>query len=242
MFDSTTGNQRERAPAASPRYPSRYEAVVDELIRLIQRSQLQPGARLPSERELAGSLDVSRTSLRQALTVLRVHGLVDVRPGAGIYLIRPVHDRIRPISPGAVDSVGLADVMDLREASESYGALLAAQRRTDADIAELASANEQMAREIERGEIGLTADRRFHRAVMLAAHSPRLLAMTDELDAVLRRVAGASLSRAGQPPRSLSTHRLIVEAIVLGDAEQARRVMLDHLLVTEIAEAPHQST
>src|SRR6185437_2430057 len=63
-----------------------YEEVVDRLREFIDVHQLQLGDKLMPERELAEQLGVSRTSVRQALTALRVLGMVDVRPGDGVYV------------------------------------------------------------------------------------------------------------------------------------------------------------
>jgi GntR family transcriptional repressor for pyruvate dehydrogenase complex len=104
-----------------------YEEVVERLLAFVSDAQLQPGDRLPPERQLARDLEVSRSTLRQALTVLRVMGLVDVRHGVGVHLVRPVADRVPPIDDASV----LADpqipfVKDLREALETHAAWLAA--------------------------------------------------------------------------------------------------------------------
>jgi GntR family transcriptional repressor for pyruvate dehydrogenase complex len=89
-----------------------------------------------------------------------------------------------------------------------------------------------MAREIAGGAIGVGGDRRFHAGIVAAARSPLIQERLGALDAVVRAIATASLSRPDQPPRSLDTHRLIFGAVAAGDADLARRVMLDHLLIT----------
>lgn len=224
------------APSGNPppvRRTSLYEEVVDHLIRYIAQQGLEPGQRLPSERDLARELDVSRTSVRQGLTVLRVAGVVEVRHGTGVYLLRPVYDTIPPISSDIlVGHPDLPAVADVREGLETHAARLAALRRTDADLGELALANDQMQREIEAGETGLGGDRRFHGAIVNAAASPVLAELLRSIAPTVDRIAEASLAREGQPPRSLTTHRLIFESIVRGDAEETARLMLEHLTVT----------
>jgi GntR family transcriptional repressor for pyruvate dehydrogenase complex len=105
-------------------------------------------------------------------------------------------------------------------------------RRTDADLAELALANDQMQREIEAGHPGLDGDRRFHAAIVRASASPILAELLASVRPTIVAEAAASLARIGQPPRSLTTHRLIFESIVRMDVEEAGRLMLDHLSVT----------
>jgi GntR family transcriptional repressor for pyruvate dehydrogenase complex len=220
-------------PRGNARPTSVYEEIVEHLVRYIASQGLEPGQRLPAERELAKELGVSRTSVRQGLTVLRVGGVIEVRRGLGVYLLRPVHDTIPPISPEVLAGhPDLHELMDVREALESHAARLAAMRRSDADLGELAMANDQMQREIEVGGTGLAGDRRFHGAIVRAAGSSALADLLGSIASTVDRVAGASLAREGQPPRSLSAHRLIFEAVVRGDSDEAARLMLDHLAVT----------
>jgi GntR family transcriptional repressor for pyruvate dehydrogenase complex len=209
-----------------------YEEVVDHLIRYIGAQGLQPGDRLPAERVLAQELGISRTSIRQALTVLRVAGVVEIRRGVGVYLARPINDTIPAISADSLTmNPELQGVTDVWEALESHAAGLAALRRSDTDIAELAMANDQMQREITSGDTGFAGDRRFHAAIVNAAKSPTLGDLLRSVAPTIEHVARASLQRKGQPARSLVTHRIVFEAIVRGDRDEAARLVLDHLQV-----------
>ncbi len=223
--------------AAGPLEPIRraplYEQAADKLRTLIDAKHLAPGDRLPAERDLAARLGVSRSSIRQALTMLRVMGLLEIRHGTGIYLLRPVRDVIPPI---AVESVGadpvLPAVSEVREVLESHAARMAARHRTAVDLATMAHAIAEMETEIGRGEPGLEGDRRFHRAVIAAARNPVLADLMLDLQPTVDLVSKGSLERAGQPPRSLATHRLIFEAVTRQDEEEAASLMHDHLAIT----------
>ena len=98
---------------------------------------LKAGDRLPPERELAERLGVSRASVKQAIVVLEVQGLVDVRHGGGMYLLRDTLD-IEPVDVLVERRRRLPDVLDAREALETKLAELAALRRTDDDLGPLA--------------------------------------------------------------------------------------------------------
>jgi len=210
-----------------------YEQVAERLRALIQAGHLLPGDRLPGERDLAARLGVSRSSVRQALTVLRVMGLVEIRHGTGVYLLRAVDDVIPPIPLESVGGdPGLPAVSEVREVLESHGTRLAARHRTAADLAALARAITAMEQEIGSGGNGEDGDERFHARVVGAAGNPVLADLLLRLEPTVRRIARASLQRPGQPPRSLATHRLIFEAITRQDEEEAARLMFDHLAVT----------
>ena len=113
-----------------------YEQVAERLRALIEGGHLVPGDRLPGERDLAARLGVSRSSVRQALTVLRVMGLVEVRHGTGVYLLRTVDDVIPPIPLESVgDDPALPAVSEVREVLESHASRLAARHRSAAHLA-----------------------------------------------------------------------------------------------------------
>jgi GntR family transcriptional repressor for pyruvate dehydrogenase complex len=199
----------------------------------VRREGLRPGERMPPERELARLLGVSRTSLRQALMALRVEGLIDVRHGTGIYLARAPEDTVPPIA-GALRTAHpeLPALGEVRNALEALAARLAAERRDDEDLAEMAGALQRMAAEVEQGLPGHEGDRMFHRAVLRAARNDVLSGVFEVLAEGAERIAHASLARADQPPRSLAAHRLIFEAVASHDGDLAQRLMFDHLEIS----------
>jgi GntR family transcriptional repressor for pyruvate dehydrogenase complex len=210
-----------------------YVSIRSDLREIIRSERLQPGDRLPSERSLAEQLGVSRTSLRQALTALRVEGLIDVRHGHGMWLVRSIDDVVPPIAAEILEAhPQVAAAGEVRNALEALAARLAARRRDADDLEAMVAGIREMDGEIRRDESGINGDRMFHAAILAAARNEVL---TDLLGAVSEhsaRIAEASLQRSGQPGRSLSAHRLIFEAISARDAEEARQLMDEHLEVT----------
>jgi GntR family transcriptional regulator, transcriptional repressor for pyruvate dehydrogenase complex len=213
--------------------PSVVAGIQHDIREFIRAEQLQPGDRLPPERQLAAQLGVSRTSLRQGLTALRVEGLIEVRHGHGMHLLRSVDDIVPPIPADVLEAhPDLAEAGEVRNALEALAAKLAAERRDADDIEAMVAGIREMDAEIRRGEPGLAGDRTFHQAVLAAARNPVLARLLDAVADHSGRIAQASLSRTGQPARSLSAHRLIFEAITARDAEQARQLMDEHLEIT----------
>jgi GntR family transcriptional regulator, transcriptional repressor for pyruvate dehydrogenase complex len=207
-----------------------YEEVARRLQELIASERLEAGDRLPSERELAKQLGVSRTSVRQALASLRSLGLVEVRHGDGAYLVRPAEEVVPRLT---IEMLHVeADhpmVWEAREAIEVHAARLAANRRTTADLLAMRSATEDMAAALDAGEEGNDADTALHRAIVNAAHNPLLEQLFSSMTDAVARTSAASLSMAGRPPESLRAHRAIVEAIGDRDADRAASEMTSHL-------------
>lgn len=206
-----------------------YEEVVDRLREFIDLNELKPGDRLMPERELAEQLGVSRTSVRQALTALRVLGIVDVRPGDGVYLVS-ADDLIPSLALEVLESE--ADhpmIWEVREAVETQAARLAASRRTEEDVERMRAALEAMQESVEAGGEGIVGDRHFHEAILGAAHNPMLERLFAQLADAIDKTSQGSLSLKGQPPISLVAHQGIYEAIRDGAGDLAGERMREHL-------------
>lgn len=237
---SVNDSPKTAKPAATralrPMQRSRlYEQLVERLLALVGELELTAGDRLPPERELAAGLGVSRASVRQALVVLEVQGLVEVRHGEGAILL----DAPRPdavLSAVASHTRRLAEVIEAREALEVKLASLAAERRTDQDLQRIDDALEVMAEAVDRGERGLEGDELFHSAVTDAARSALLADLMREIAQAIRATRIESLSQPDRPHESLASHRKIAEAIRQRDGVAAAEAMAEHIrLVSDVA-------
>ena len=211
--------------------PRLHEAIAERVLSHIIQSDLRPGDKLPGERELARRLGVSRTTVRQAMVALQSEGVIEVRHGGGTFLSRLDGD-----SPAVARVVArrrrLPAVLEARRSLEIPLASLAAKRRTEADLEEIAAGLDEMRRAVEAGEIGLEGDGRFHAAVTAAAHNPVMAELMDSLTTNIAETRGESLSQRGRPPNSLADHERIAEAITRRDpqgAADAMRAHLDHV-------------
>ena len=218
------------APARLQR-PRLYEQIVEQLVDHIRTQGLQPGDKLPPERELAQALGVSRASLAQALVALEVVGQVQVRHGEGVV----VSGSLDP-GRGLVEAVrdhrdSLPEIIDARSALEAKLAALAAERHTEEDLRAIDEAVAQMEHEVASGGRGLDGDRAFHEAVTRAAHSRVLARLMAEIRELILETRIESLSQPGRPQESLEMHRDVAEAIRRRDADAAAAAMSHHIAV-----------
>lgn len=212
-----------------PRTPL-YEQVVDRLREFIDVQRLQPGDRLMSERELAQQLGVSRSSVRQALTALRVLGLIEIRHGDGVYLLRAPGDVIPSLALEVANAqVDHPMIWEVREGVETQAARLAARRRTKRDLARMRQALHAMAESVAAGGDGVVGDRHFHQAVWDAAHNEMLSQVVGQLREAIDRTSEASLTVPGRPPASLEAHEAILAAIEAQDEAAADAAMRAHV-------------
>lgn len=206
-----------------------YERLCDWLINHVRDHGIQPGDRLPAERELAARLGVSRASVSQAMIALEVQGIVVVRHGDGTYLRRNPVDDDAPL-PALMDRRRrLPEVLEARDALEAKLAELAAARRTEADLAAIDDALEAMSAAIRSGDIATEEDERFHSAVTAAAHNTVIANLMHRLAVPLEEMRLESLSQPGRPPLSLASHQRIAAAIRRSDPGAAAAAARAHV-------------
>ena len=219
-------------PVSRPRL---YEQVAEQIMGWIDENGLKPGDRLPPERELAARLGVSRATVSQALVALEVIGVVAVRHGDGA-LLTETRSSTKIIDAIRAHATRLPEVIEARDALESKLAALAAQRRSDDDMARIDDALDEMERDIEAGGRGVEGDEQFHAAITAAAHSSLLARMMAEISDLILETRIESLSQPGRPRDSLKAHRKIAEAIRRKDPRAAAEAMHDHVeMVSDVA-------
>ena len=208
-----------------------FEGVAQQIQRLIVDGALKPGERLPSERELAARLSVSRGSVRDAIRILELAGLVVPRQGEGTVVADLAPETVAaPIAAILLRKRELiGELLDVRRMIEPALAARAAERATPEEIARLEVILERQSARAARGEPSVDEDSEFHYQIALAAKNGVVRSVLDVLMQLLRETRARSLQAPGRPRRSLEGHRRIVEAIARHDPEGAERAVRLHL-------------
>ena len=223
------------------------DQVVEKLLALVQASGVQPGQRLPAERQLAAELGVSRTSVREAIQKLTSQGMLVARRGDGTYLQEPapaaepadwLKDAMRPLA-GLMesDSHYRYDVLETRHALETSTAWLAAQRATARDKDHIQRCFDVMIQHQQSGhaELAARADAQFHLAIAEASHNLVLVQVmhslfTVVLSTVERNRHDMFRLSAPQTLQELTVqHQSLMQAILDGDPQRARECIGEHL-------------
>lgn len=228
-----------------------YEQVAGQITTWVTDNHLSPGDRLPPERELAARLGVSRATLSQALVALEVIGAVSVRHGDGTVVTRvgaglaPGGDEVGEVGEAGtrrtVEAIRahadrLPEIIDTRDALETKLAALAAERRTEGDLARIDAALRAMADDIMAGGRGVEGDELFHAAVTAAAHSLLLARLMEEISDLIKETRLESLGQPGRPRDSLVGHQKVADAIHAQDPVAAAAAMHDHVaMVSDVA-------
>jgi GntR family transcriptional repressor for pyruvate dehydrogenase complex len=200
------------------------------LVEFILSGQVEPGARMPSERALAEAFGVGRSAMREALKALSLIGLIEVRQGDGTYL-RKADSALLPelIEWGLLlGEQRTLDLVEARQEIEVVIAGLAARRRTDADIADLRDLLERM-RTAPTIPAFVEADVQFHLRVAETAGNTALRDIHTSVQALLRTWIARVIEASGDSKPSFSEHVPILDAIVAGDSVAAQEAMAAHM-------------
>jgi GntR family transcriptional repressor for pyruvate dehydrogenase complex len=208
-----------------------YEEVVSQIHELIREGKFKAGDQLPSERELAETFKVSRTSVREALRALESKGLVISRTGMGNFIADlPIESLVAPLASILLEEKGaLADIFEVRRLMEPQIASLAAERATPKDIERMKKILEEQKEEVERSGTGVEADAEFHFAIGQATQNQALEKLVSGLMDILSHSREESLQTPGRNEASLASHQKILAAIETHDKKRARKAMLDHI-------------
>ena len=216
--------------------PTAGERIAERIVTAIALGEFVPDQRLPTERDLAAMLEVSRTTVREALQRLAAAGYVTTRRGrAGGTFVRTglgpdADDMIRrTLVPAWSD---LTEILDFRRLIEQTIARTAAERRDMRDIGAIRKAVGEYERATDRDASHL-ADHALHQAIARACHNPRLV----ELSASIRREVSLGFDAEPYTPqvrqRAVVQHPQLAQAVIAANADRAAELAAEHFSLTE---------
>lgn len=213
-----------------------YEEVVRQVEAAIRSGKIERGQRLPTERQLSETFDVSRGVIREAVKVLEAMGLVEARQGSGIY-----------VRNDTIPSVTKAFILSVSPDAESVDRLFEFRRGLEAEVARFAAIRhagdhitimEEALLAMERAVDPLnwavfgTNDSLFHNTIARASGNPYLEVAIAAARDMQRDVMTLFTKEAGSIRTAIAQHRDIFEAIRAGDSDLAGRLMADHIAYT----------
>lgn len=216
-----------------------YQEVARRLEDLILDGTLPPGKKMPSERQLAERLKLSRPLIREALKELRGRGIIETHHGKGSFVagMVPTNQEAGPLTHLFKDhDRTLYDLLEVRELLEGQAAYLAASRATDEDryrITKAFNAMEEPSPGSSEAEVDASRDHDFHRVISEAFHNPVLVHTLQSLSQLLLNSVLASVNnlyhRPEQKAKIIQHHRQIYQAIMNRRPEQARDAASGHI-------------
>jgi GntR family transcriptional repressor for pyruvate dehydrogenase complex len=215
---------------------SAVSAVAGKMLDLFTGGTITPGTRLPPERQLAASMGVGRSAVREALAALELLGIVDVRPGSGTYL-RGNASELLPQSLRWGMLIGdrsTLQLIEVRSGLEIFTARLAAERLSDAQLDELEGHLGRMREHLGELDAFVDADLAFHHTLATSVDNDVLL----DLLQIVRSMLRVWVDRAVQDPeharQALEEHTAVYEALRTRDPDAAASAMAAHMTTASV--------
>jgi len=210
------------------------EEIVDQIEKLVLNRQLQVGDPLPSERDLARELQVSRQALREGMRILAQKGLVQVFPGRGTFVAQPSANFLSDslyaylrLNPHLV-----RDFLEARLVIETEAAALAAERAPEEHLIAMKKAVDDMETYVSDRDHWIDADLAFHTELARATGNQVILLLITSLRGALRESIRYFSTVPHIVSASVELHRNVYKAVAARQVEASRRAMHEHFQIT----------
>lgn len=228
------------SPAYAPATPRKKhrnlaQGVVEHITVDIGTGMLKPGDKLPTESAIMELHGVSRTVVREAISYLSATGWVETRHGIGTFVIERKQPAIGIAAESIVTVLDVLAMLELRISMEAEAAALAAQRRSEDQVAELARVLGSMQASVAAGSPAVDADVKFHQVIAQATGNRYFVDILTQLGNTIIPRSRVNMPQLGQddPAQYLDRvnreHEDIFNAIMRRDPEGARAAMRTHL-------------
>ncbi len=213
------------------------EIVLDNILAHYLNGQVQIGEKLPSERELAKRFSVSRNSVREALQILALQNVIEIKRGGGSFVKQSDSRFIREALAEKLtmnESHLVFEMLEVRRALEAEAAALAAQRASAKDLNNIYKSLEMMAAvSIDEAKAGAEADLNFHMFIVTASHNSILIHLAQTLmEQMKKTIQTTRQHRFLNPERyeeTFNEHKEIYLAIAAGNSSLAKSLMEEHI-------------
>jgi GntR family transcriptional repressor for pyruvate dehydrogenase complex len=211
------------------------EKVAAQLKKVISEGLFKVGARLPAERELAELMGVSRASVREAIQMLELQGLVETVHGGGSIVRNLTEQEIRkPIEILLEeDRQRVLEITEVRAFMEAWGAREAAKNRGEDDLARIRFFLQEMEKDLEKGRIRHEVDFKFHIEIAGSTHNTFFLHLMDSVHQLISYSVKFHREQLfltrGDQETILGHHRRIFRSVEKGDPPAAEAAMAEHL-------------
>lgn len=210
--------------------------VEERIEDLITEQNMQPGTKLPTEKELCETLNVSRGTVREAFRFLQAKGIVELKAGKGAFVAEKKEDPPSPAIDWLVaNETDLRNVFELRFAIEPIAAKMAAEKIDSAGIERLNEIHKSFcdaAKENNSSKLA-SADEAFHKEILSSCGNNLMIDVMNKIDEMLKDFRKNTFSIEQNISDTIGPHQKILKAIVSKDPVKAEREMKKHIVLME---------
>ena len=207
------------------------QSIADTLLSMITiEKRFSAGDKLPNENELSEELNVSRTTLREAIRILVAYNVLEIQRGKGTFVTQSAFEQQSNLGQLSGIKVNAKDLYEMRLIFEPEAAYLAAIRGTDAEIKRILDFGEKIEQEIKSGQDRTDNEHSFHKAIAQATHNEFMNQLMPILYQAIAK--GVTLSTMSQKAvtDTVGDHRMIMDFLEQRNAEGAKNAMKIHIM------------
>lgn len=207
------------------------QSIADTLLSMITiEKRFSAGDKLPNENELSAELNISRTTLREAIRILVAYNVLEIQRGKGTFVTQAAIEQQSNLGQLSNIKVNAKDLYEMRLIFEPEAAYLAAIRGTDAEIKRILDFGEKIEQEIKAGQDRTDNEHSFHKAIAQATHNEFMNQLMPILYQAIAK--GVTLSAMSQKAvaDTVNDHRIIMDFLEQRNAEGAKNAMKIHIM------------
>ncbi|MDA3130307.1 FadR/GntR family transcriptional regulator [Aliibacillus thermotolerans] len=208
------------------------DSVADDIMAMIAiEKRFLPGDKLPNENELSEELDVSRTTLREAVRILVTHGILEIKRGKGTFVKEDIDvDHLESLGFLADEKINAKDLYEIRLIVEPEAAYYATLRASDAEIKRILEYGKQIEEKIKRNEDRTETEQKFHQAIAKATHNQFMEKLLPVIYQGINKGVILSKRKEVAVKETVTDHQMIMEFMKNRNPEGARSAMKIHIL------------
>ena len=208
------------------------EQTADRLYEMItEEHRYEPGSKLPNENELSAALQVSRTTLREAISFLVAQGLLEIHRGKGTFVAEHLPESAVDLTvlSNLRSRVRARDLFEMRLIFEPPTVALACERASDEELRQIARKAERVERIAAEGGDWPLADQEFHWAIMKASHNEYMRRLYPIINSAVNEILQVSANRQQMQRIAIADNYTILDFLMQRDEVGARHAMSIHI-------------
>ncbi|MBU4450997.1 MAG: FadR family transcriptional regulator, partial [Actinobacteria bacterium] len=206
------------------------EAVANQVLKLIKEGSLKPTDKLPIEMELASSLGVSRTAVREGMARLHAMGIIEILPGRGTYISKLPEDRLLKIKRKNIEDIKtLVEALEFRKIMETSMLEMVIDKITKDDLIQLKGCLEKHKKGLTKNVFPAEGDMLFHKILAQATHNKVFIELYDDIYLLIIEFVLRVKNYKSEYKKSLVDHEKIYKSLLERDVNSAKEAMKKHI-------------
>lgn len=208
------------------------DSVADDILTMITiEKRFKPGEKLPNENDLSMELNISRTTLREAVRILATNGILEIQRGRGTYVKNDFQfEDLEELTTLSKIKTNAKDLYEMRLIFEPEAAYLATKRASDTEIKRILLLRKQIEDKIEKGEDRTEAEQAFHKSIAKATHNEFMNKLMPVIYQAIDKGVALSEEKELAVKDTINDHKMITEFMEARNAEGAKNAMKIHIL------------